>query len=62
MADKNLVIRYYIFRLQFTGYDISNLLPHITGEVTHMFPTDGGTIKTQRNEIPTGKKMSCMSA
>ncbi|CAI2728767.1 unnamed protein product [Schistosoma spindalis] len=39
----------------FTGYDISNLLPHITGEVTHMFPTDGGTIKTQRNEIPTGQ-------
>ncbi|KAH8875848.1 Sperm-associated antigen 17 [Schistosoma japonicum] len=39
----------------FTGYDVSNLLPHLTGEVTHMFPTDGGTIKTQRNEIPTGE-------
>ncbi|KAK4471985.1 hypothetical protein MN116_005363 [Schistosoma mekongi] len=39
----------------FTGYDVPNLLPHLTGEVTHMFPTDGGTIKTQRNEIPTGE-------
>ncbi|CAH8849586.1 unnamed protein product [Trichobilharzia szidati] len=38
----------------FIGYDISNILPHLTGEVTHMFPTDGGTIKTQRSEIPTG--------
>ncbi|CAH8528507.1 unnamed protein product [Heterobilharzia americana] len=39
----------------FVGYDVSNLLPHLTGEVTHMFPTDGGTIKTQRSEIPTGE-------
>nr|CAH8849034.1 unnamed protein product [Trichobilharzia regenti] len=38
----------------FIGYDISNILPHLTGEVTHMFPTDGGTIKTQRSEVPTG--------
>ncbi|THD25900.1 hypothetical protein D915_003414 [Fasciola hepatica] len=38
--------------LQFVGYDVNNCVPHWTGEITHMFPTDGGTIRTQRSELP----------
>ncbi|CAL8078063.1 unnamed protein product [Calicophoron daubneyi] len=39
----------------FLGYDLDNVVPHWTGEVTHMFPTDGGTIRTQRTELPNGE-------
>lgn len=40
--------------LQFVGYDVNNCVPHWTGEITHMFPTDGGTIRTERSEFPSG--------
>ncbi|CAH8626347.1 unnamed protein product [Dicrocoelium dendriticum] len=32
----------------FTGYNLTNVLPHWTGRTTHLFPTDGGTVKIKR--------------
>ncbi|VDP84989.1 unnamed protein product [Echinostoma caproni] len=41
----------------FVGYDVDNVVPHWTGEITHLFPTDGGTIRTERSELPNGESM-----
>ncbi|OON21059.1 hypothetical protein X801_03050, partial [Opisthorchis viverrini] len=41
----------------FLGYDVLNVVPHWSGETTHLFPTDGATVKTQQSQLPNGESL-----
>ncbi|GAA49361.1 sperm-associated antigen 17, partial [Clonorchis sinensis] len=41
----------------FLGYDVMNIVPHWSGETTHLFPTDGATVKTQQSQLPNGESV-----
>ncbi|TGZ69651.1 hypothetical protein CRM22_003619 [Opisthorchis felineus] len=41
----------------FLGYDVLNVVPHWSGETTHLFPTDGATVKTQQSQLPNGESV-----
>ncbi|GFO01704.1 sperm-associated antigen 17, partial [Plakobranchus ocellatus] len=46
-------------KMEFYGYDSGNQLIHVSGIKTTLFPSDGGTIKTERTEFVQGTTAIC---